>query len=47
MPEAADAHGRTADSGEFSNLPSEEAQRRMIAFARERGIGEGTVQCTG
>ena len=44
MPEAADAYGRTADSGEFSNLPSEEAQRRMIAFARERGIGEGTVQ---
>jgi leucyl-tRNA synthetase len=44
MPEAADAYGRTVDSGEFSNLPSEEAQRRMIAFARERGIGEGTVQ---
>ena len=44
MPEAADAYGRTTDSGEFSNLPSEEAQRRMIAFAKERGIGEGTVQ---
>src|SRR5207253_3116320 len=44
MPEAADAYGRTVDSGEFSNLPSEEAQRRMIAFAQERGIGEGTVQ---
>ncbi len=44
MREAADAYGRTADSGEFSNLPSEEAQRRMIAFARERGIGDGTVQ---
>jgi leucyl-tRNA synthetase len=44
MPAAADAYGRTVDSGEFSNLPSEEAQRRMIAFARERGIGEGTVQ---
>jgi len=44
MPEAADAYGRTVESGEFSNLPSEEAQRRMIAFARERGIGEGTVQ---
>src|SRR5882672_10468766 len=44
MPEAADAYGRTVDSGEFSNLPSEEAQRRMIAFAKERGIGEGTIQ---
>jgi leucyl-tRNA synthetase len=44
MREAADAYGRTIDSGEFSNLPSEEAQRRMIAFAKERGIGEGTVQ---
>ncbi len=44
MPEAADAYGRTIDSGEFSNLASEEAQRRMTAFAKERGIGEGTVQ---
>jgi leucyl-tRNA synthetase len=44
MPEAADAYGRTTDSGEFSNLPSEDAQRRMIAFAKERNIGEGTVQ---
>jgi leucyl-tRNA synthetase len=44
MSAAADAYGRTADSGEFSNLPSEEAQRRMTAFARERGIGEGTIQ---
>src|SRR6476619_4880292 len=25
-------------------MPSEEAQRRMIAFAKERNIGEGTVQ---
>src|SRR5689334_21026303 len=44
MAEAADAYGRTVESGEFSNLPSEEAQRRMIAFAKDRGIGEGTVQ---
>ena len=44
MPEAADAYGRTTDSGEFSNVPSEEAQRRMIAFAKEHGIGEGTIQ---
>jgi leucyl-tRNA synthetase len=44
MPEATVAYGRTIASGEFTNLPSEEAQRRMIAFARERSIGEGTVQ---
>jgi leucyl-tRNA synthetase len=44
MPAATVAYGRTIDSGEFSDLPSEEAQRRMIAFAKERGIGEGTVQ---
>src|SRR5689334_22402949 len=44
MPEAADAYGRTIDSGEFSGLPSADAQKRMIAFAKERGIGEGTVQ---
>jgi leucyl-tRNA synthetase len=44
MQEAADAYGRTADSGEFSNMPSDEAQRRMIAFAKECNIGEGTVQ---
>jgi leucyl-tRNA synthetase len=44
MPEATVAYGRTVDSGEFSNLPSEEAQRRMIVHAKERAIGEGTVQ---
>jgi len=44
MSEATVAYGRTIDSGEFSNLPSEEAQRRMIAFAKEHGIGEATVQ---
>ena len=32
------------DSGEFSGLTSEAAQKAMIAVARERGIGEGTVQ---
>jgi leucyl-tRNA synthetase len=44
MPEATVAYGRTIDSGEFSNLTSEEAQRRMTAFAKERDIGEGTIQ---
>jgi leucyl-tRNA synthetase len=44
MTEATDAYGRTIDSGEFSGLSSEDAQKRMIADARQRGIGEGTVQ---
>ena len=44
MTEAADAYGRTIESGEFSGLASEDAQKRMIAWAKERGIGEGTVQ---
>ena len=34
----------SVDSGEFSGLPTEEAQKRMIAAARSSGIGEGTVQ---
>ena len=44
MTEAADAYGRTIESGEFSGLGSEDAQKKMIAAARQRGIGEGTVQ---
>ena len=44
MTEAAPAYGTLVDSGEFSGLRSEDAQKRMIAWARERGIGEGTVQ---
>jgi leucyl-tRNA synthetase len=44
MTEAAPAYGTLVDSGEFSGFASEEAQKRMIAWARERGIGEGTVQ---
>ena len=44
MTEAAAAYGTLVDSGEFSGLPSEEAQKRMIAWAWDRGIGEGTVQ---
>jgi leucyl-tRNA synthetase len=44
MTEAAPAYGTLVDSGEFSGLVSEEAQKRMIAWATARGIGEGTVQ---
>jgi len=44
MTEAASAYGTLVDSGEFSGLPSEDAQKQMTAWARERGIGEGTVQ---
>jgi leucyl-tRNA synthetase len=44
MTESAEAYGTLVGSGEYSGLPSEEAQKRMIAAAKERGIGEGTVQ---
>jgi len=44
MTEAAAAYGTLVDSGQFSGLSSEDGQKRMIAWARERGIGEGTVQ---
>ena len=44
MSEAADAYGTLVDSGEYSGLPSAEAQRRMIAATEQNGMGEGTVQ---
>ncbi len=44
LDEAADAYGTLVGSGEYSGLPSAEAQTRMIADARTKGIGEGTVQ---
>ena len=44
LTEAADAYGTLVESGEFSGLPSAEAQVRMIAAARAKGCGEGTVQ---
>jgi leucyl-tRNA synthetase len=44
MTEAAAAYGTLVDSGEFSGLSSEDAQKRMTAWAKARGIGEGTVQ---
>jgi leucyl-tRNA synthetase len=44
LTEAADAYGVLVDSGEFSGLPSEDAQKKMVALAGQRGIGEATVQ---
>ena len=44
LTEAVDAYGVLVDSGEFSGLPSADAQKKMIALARQRGIGEATVQ---
>jgi leucyl-tRNA synthetase len=44
MTESAPAYGTLVDSGEFSGLRSEDAQKRMIAWAKEHDIGEGTVQ---
>ena len=44
LTEAADAYGTLVDSGDYSGLASEEAQARMTAAAKQRGIGEGTVQ---
>ncbi len=44
LADAADAYGLLVDSGEYSGLPSAEAQQKMIAAAKQREIGEGTVQ---
>jgi leucyl-tRNA synthetase len=44
LTEAAEAYGTLVDSGEYSGLPSADAQKRMIAAAKARGLGEGTVQ---
>jgi leucyl-tRNA synthetase len=44
LSEAAEAYGTLVDSGEYSGLPSAEAQKRMVASARARGLGEATVQ---
>ncbi|HET9267602.1 MAG TPA: leucine--tRNA ligase [Vicinamibacterales bacterium] len=37
-------YGTSINSGEYSGLPTEEAQKKMIAFAGQRGFGEGTIQ---
>jgi leucyl-tRNA synthetase len=44
MTEAAEAYGTLVNSGEYSRLPSADAQKQMIAAAKAQGIGEGTVQ---
>jgi leucyl-tRNA synthetase len=44
LSEAAEAYGTLVDSGEYSGLPSADAQKRMIGAAKAKGIGEGTVQ---
>jgi leucyl-tRNA synthetase len=44
LSEATPAYGQLVDSGEYSGLSSEDAQKRMIAAAQAQGIGEGTVQ---
>jgi leucyl-tRNA synthetase len=44
MRESAPAYGVLVGSGEFSGLPSADAQKTMTAWAKARGIGEGTVQ---
>src|SRR3954465_10836098 len=36
MSEAAEAYGTLVNSGEYSELPSEEAQKKMIAAAKQR-----------
>ena len=44
LSEAAPAYGTLVDSGDYSGLASEAAQKRMAAVARERGVGDATVQ---
>jgi leucyl-tRNA synthetase len=44
LTEAVSNYGKLVNSGEFSGLTSEDALKRMTAWAQERGIGEGTVQ---
>jgi leucyl-tRNA synthetase len=44
MTEAHAGEGKLVNSGEYNGLPWEEANRKMTAEAKARGIGEGTVQ---
>ncbi|HEY7191212.1 MAG TPA: leucine--tRNA ligase [Vicinamibacterales bacterium] len=44
LVDAVSNYGTLVDSGEFSGVSSEQALQRMTAYAREKGIGEGTVQ---
>src|SRR3954447_20767347 len=44
MTEAHAGEGGLVNSGEYNGLPWEEANQKMTAEAKRRGIGEGTVQ---
>jgi leucyl-tRNA synthetase len=44
MTEAYPGQGMLVNSGDYNGLPWEEANRRMTADAKTRGIGEGTIQ---
>jgi leucyl-tRNA synthetase len=44
LTEAASNYGTLVDSGEFTGLHYDAAIPKMIAHARARGLGEGTVQ---
>jgi leucyl-tRNA synthetase len=44
MTEAHAGEGSLLNSGEYNGMPWEDANRRMTADAKARGIGEGTVQ---
>ena len=44
MTESHAGAGSLVSSGEYNGIPWEEANRRMTADAKARGIGEGTVQ---
>jgi len=44
LTQAAEAYGILVESGEYSGLPSADAQKRMAEAARSRGLGEATVQ---
>src|SRR5690242_9897484 len=44
MTEAHAGEGSLVNSGAFNGLPWEDANRKMTAEAKARGIGEGTVQ---
>jgi len=44
MSEAHAGEGSLVNSGDYNGTPWEEANRRMTADAKARGIGEGTVQ---